>query len=398
MSRAFVHAFVFFLLLSRAFAQSPLADAIRAAEAERAAYESESLRLVQVRETMLDSLRAEFLQELAKAEDAERGAAVAAADVEALAYATELAERRADVLSEEAATWSELLARRGAEFGRAATTPVDAGIVDAATAAAIERRRRAGEVHFEAGELRVGRLQRFLPVGGDRALAAAFGRDPQGPFDLSGFDALTAKLSAGGSPDWFPCDPSSKFRPVAAGDAGFGAWVKAGGPIVIVILLLGGLAACSALWRGVALWRTNAGEPAARDRADIWLGPSAERSSDPEAALDRLATRAEATFLKGQTFLGVVVAVAPLLGLLGTVTGMITTFDALTRTGGGEIGGLSAGISEALITTEAGLIAAIPLLLLHALIGARARRLIDATLDAGGLVLSLSGGRSEVRS
>jgi biopolymer transport protein ExbB len=64
------------------------------------------------------------------------------------------------------------------------------------------------------------------------------------------------------------------------------------------------------------------------------------------------------------SFILVVAAVAPLLGLLGTVTGMIATFDIITVHGTGDPKLLSSGISEALITTMLGLIIAIPLLLL----------------------------------
>jgi biopolymer transport protein ExbB len=52
-------------------------------------------------------------------------------------------------------------------------------------------------------------------------------------------------------------------------------------------------------------------------------------------------------------------AVLPLLGLLGTVTGMIQTFDVMTRFGTGNVRGMAGGISEALITTMAGLVTAI---------------------------------------
>jgi biopolymer transport protein ExbB len=60
------------------------------------------------------------------------------------------------------------------------------------------------------------------------------------------------------------------------------------------------------------------------------------------------------------SFIGALVAVAPLLGLLGTVTGMISTFDVITTSGAGDPKALSAGISVALLTTEAGLVVAIP--------------------------------------
>ncbi|MEO0601228.1 MAG: MotA/TolQ/ExbB proton channel family protein, partial [Myxococcota bacterium] len=65
----------------------------------------------------------------------------------------------------------------------------------------------------------------------------------------------------------------------------------------------------------------------------------------------------------GATIL-VIAAVAPLLGLLGTVTGMISTFDVITKYGTGDPKMLSGGISTALVTTELGLVVAIPTLLL----------------------------------
>ena len=61
--------------------------------------------------------------------------------------------------------------------------------------------------------------------------------------------------------------------------------------------------------------------------------------------------------------LGTIAAISPLLGLLGTVTGMISAFDAITTQGVGDARVLSGGIGEALITTEAGLIVAIPALI-----------------------------------
>lgn len=63
--------------------------------------------------------------------------------------------------------------------------------------------------------------------------------------------------------------------------------------------------------------------------------------------------------------LGTIAAVAPLLGLLGTVAGMIKVFTELSVQGTGNTGALAGGISEALITTAAGLVVAIPALILH---------------------------------
>ncbi len=69
-------------------------------------------------------------------------------------------------------------------------------------------------------------------------------------------------------------------------------------------------------------------------------------------------------------------AVAPLLGLLGTVTGMINTFNLITLFGTGDARVLSSGISEALVTTEFGLIVAIPSLLVHAVLSRRIKTIL----------------------
>jgi len=81
-------------------------------------------------------------------------------------------------------------------------------------------------------------------------------------------------------------------------------------------------------------------------------------------------------------FVLVLAAVAPLLGLLGTVTGMIATFDIITEFGTGDPKLLSGGISEALVTTMLGLIVAIPLLLLGNLLSGWAQNIKDSMEQA----------------
>ena len=76
----------------------------------------------------------------------------------------------------------------------------------------------------------------------------------------------------------------------------------------------------------------------------------------------------------GTTIL-VIAAIAPLLGLLGTVTGMISTFDIITEFGTGDPKLLSSGISEALLTTKFGLIVAIPMLLVGNLLSSWAKQI-----------------------
>ncbi len=80
---------------------------------------------------------------------------------------------------------------------------------------------------------------------------------------------------------------------------------------------------------------------------------------------------------KGQSFVKLLAAVTPLLGLLGTVTGMIATFQAITLFGTGDPKLMAGGISTALITTVLGLITAVPLLFAYTYISSKADSLIS---------------------
>lgn len=81
---------------------------------------------------------------------------------------------------------------------------------------------------------------------------------------------------------------------------------------------------------------------------------------------------------RGLSGLATVVSAAPLLGLLGTVLGMIQVFDAVSATGTGRGEYLAGGIAQALITTAAGLIIAIPTLFMHSYLETRAESLVHA--------------------
>jgi len=87
------------------------------------------------------------------------------------------------------------------------------------------------------------------------------------------------------------------------------------------------------------------------------------------------------------TLIKIIAAVAPLLGLLGTVTGMIITFQAITIFGAGDPKTMASGISSALITTVLGLIVAIPTLLAHTIVSGRAKRVIHVLEEqAAGII------------
>ncbi len=81
--------------------------------------------------------------------------------------------------------------------------------------------------------------------------------------------------------------------------------------------------------------------------------------------------------------LGVLAGVAPLLGLLGTVTGMINTFQIITVYGTGDPRMMSGGISEALVTTQLGLAVAVPIMLLHHILDRRVDKILGDIEENG---------------
>ncbi len=110
------------------------------------------------------------------------------------------------------------------------------------------------------------------------------------------------------------------------------------------------------------------------------------RSSDPKLnrfILDETVLTINRSLSDHLAVIGVLAAVAPLLGLLGTVTGMIGTFDILSVFGTGNAKGMAGGISEALITTQTGLLVAIPGLYMKGFLDRRARNLMQRVARAG---------------
>lgn len=92
------------------------------------------------------------------------------------------------------------------------------------------------------------------------------------------------------------------------------------------------------------------------------------------------------------TALGIIASIAPLLGLLGTVVGMIDVFDSLITEGAGNANVLAGGISTALITTAAGLSVAIPALMFHRFFLRRVDELVvDVENEASKLVDMMHG-------
>ena len=112
--------------------------------------------------------------------------------------------------------------------------------------------------------------------------------------------------------------------------------------------------------------------------------------SDPESLelkLGEAMLKESPKLNSGIMFIKIIAVVAPLLGLLGTVTGMIQTFQAITLFGAGDPKTMAGGISQALVTTILGLVVAIPTVFLHWMASSRARRIEDKMEEhAAGLI------------
>ena len=105
----------------------------------------------------------------------------------------------------------------------------------------------------------------------------------------------------------------------------------------------------------------------------IYSKYTGDNPEDLESQLEDILAKATPPLEKNLSVIKLLAAVAPLLGLLGTVIGMIETFQAITLFGTGDPKLMAGGISQALVTTMLGLIAAVPLLFVHNILDSRSR-------------------------
>ncbi|HOQ05554.1 MAG TPA: MotA/TolQ/ExbB proton channel family protein [Anaerohalosphaeraceae bacterium] len=203
----------------------------------------------------------------------------------------------------------------------------------------------------------------------------------------------------------FPLDPTlGNARKIEQTRETLLEHIQKGGPVMIPIFALAGAAFLVALFKWFSmLWirmpsakkisaflkavaKMDSAE--AKEKARVIRGPigqmlrvGAEHMNEPRELVEEiLYEKILAVRLKLERFLpfiAVSAACAPLLGLLGTVTGIINTFKLITVFGSGDVKTLSGGISEALITTEFGLIVAIPSLLIHAFLSRKSKGILN---------------------
>ena len=260
-----------------------------------------------------------------------------------------------------------------------------------------EVKRFAGEVVNLDGSLRETEIMRVGPFtaladGGFVRYAgnhryADLGRQPPARFRDAADDLLDGE---GGALVAAPVDPSrgailNLFLQMPT----LVERINQGGLVGYVIILLGVFGVGVALERIMRLTLTAravkrqlaSGKPSGNTPlARVWAAYEANKQTDVETLelkLDDAILKEMPELEKYLAMLRLISGVAPLMGLLGTVTGMILTFQAITLFGTGDPKLMAGGISQALVTTVLGLVVAIPILLLHAAAAARSREIVQ---------------------
>ncbi len=165
--------------------------------------------------------------------------------------------------------------------------------------------------------------------------------------------------------------------------------INQGGIVGYCIIALGFIGLLIAIWRFIGL-TTDSRKVAAQLKRDtastnnplgrVLAAYESNRRADTETIelkLSEAALKEMPGLTKGLLFIKVISVVAPLMGLLGTVTGMIKTFQVITLYGAGDPKMMAGGISQALMTTVLGLVVAIPMVLLHTVVSGQSRKIIN---------------------
>lgn len=172
--------------------------------------------------------------------------------------------------------------------------------------------------------------------------------------------------------------------------------IEQGGVVALIILGLGALGLLMTLWRlGYLSWvysgirrqqndleNPSDNNPLGRvilqgQKQGSGALEQTEKGEALQYTLDEAVLVEVPKLERGHNFIKLLAAISPLLGLLGTVTGMILTFQAISLFGSGDPKLMANGISQALVTTVLGLVVAIPLLFGHSLVSSLSRNMIQ---------------------
>lgn len=227
---------------------------------------------------------------------------------------------------------------------------------------------------------------RFLTYAPDTAKFAELTKQPPGRYRRTAADVASATEGYVGA----VIDPTrGSLLSVLVQQPGLSETIENGGLVGYVIIGLasiGFLLAMARLFRLLEISRAVSRQKKNIDRPfdNNPLGRVLMvYRNDPEVDKETLQLRLDEAVLKevprleaGLSALKILAAIGPLLGLLGTVTGMIITFQQITLFGTGDPKLMAGGISQALVTTVMGLVMAIPLLLLHSYLSSRSGDLV----------------------
>ena len=134
-------------------------------------------------------------------------------------------------------------------------------------------------------------------------------------------------------------------------------FVETGGDVLLLIAFVTGVMWTMILERVMYIWLGHEGE--AQRIRDIWSHRGDHSSWRAHMIRRMLVSEMELKLNRGLGFIKTIVAVCPMFGLLGTVTGMIEVFDVMALTGSGNARGMAAGVSKATLPTMAGMVAAL---------------------------------------
>lgn len=241
----------------------------------------------------------------------------------------------------------------------------------------------------------------FLVWQPDTQQLAELERQPPGRFGSMASDLESA---APGEATGIALDPTrGALLSVLVRAPSLGERVQQGGLVGYVILAIGALGLLMALERLVSLGTVGKKMAAQRNAPASDDNPLGRvllaYEKDPNADLETIESRLDEAIIKETpdlekrlSALKIFAAVAPLLGLLGTVTGMIQTFQAITLFGTGDPKLMAGGISQALITTVLGLVVSIPLVMLHQWLAGRSKAMVQILEEeSAGLVAERTG-------
>ena len=231
-----------------------------------------------------------------------------------------------------------------------------------------------------------GSYLQFVP---DTGSLTELAKQPAGPY--MGWGADLAAATDGFSP--FGADPTGpaggSYLAALINTPTLGERFEQGGMIGKAIAAVGIFAFALAIWRLFVLTIINAKVRAQlkSDKANV-NNPLGRvlvvHEQNPTMDTETLELKLSEAILRevpkiefGLNLLKIIAAIAPLMGLLGTVTGMIITFQAITIFGAGDPKAMAGGISGALVTTVLGLLVAIPTVLLHTVTHGQAKKVIQ---------------------